>query len=1038
LQKDLNGNGYDAWLDKQRIEGGASWTNSIEEAIDNADYLLALLTQGSYVSEICRAEQLRSLRKGKCVIPLKAQSNTDVPLHLEAKNYRDFSAGSNYAQAFNELLGDLHNRKGVPLREEFRQTYVTAPPLPVNFVERPDAAAALRDAVMTDDGGRHVALTALHGMGGIGKTVLAQALCRDEVVQDAFPDGVIWVTVGKESQFDALTRMREVGRALNDDLSLYDNLLAAKDRFRTTIRKKAALIVVDDVWRSTDLEPLLAENSPRSRLLFTTRDAGISAAVGAREHLAELLSEQKAREVLARWAGTEADKLPAIAGDLIKECGRLPLALSMVGAMVRGKPPALWKRVLELLRNADLAKIKAQFPDYPYTDVLRALQVSVDSLDQTARKRYLALAVLLEEMAAAPQVQQCIWGVDEGEAVETAEQLISLSLAQRGESEGSIKLHDLQLDYVRGIAREYLPDIHSQLVRNYQLRYPGGWHKGPNDGHYFENLAYHLASAERFPEAKEILTDQDFIYAKFANRTSFFSDFRISEHQKVKCTNDMATAMIAVCEHEGPEGFWGQFRAALSQQFGHYIQWPTAARNSLRTSRNFGAQLFIATTLGMAGMRTEAIKVFKAILRMGFSQEDYWKASIRLSVIYQETGRAEQALRILNKLVRQPGAIKLFEHDYWWAQYQIGKNLLSQGKLNRAKDILESVRREAREGSRKTAALHQLGVIDLESRLFDEAERKFKKCLDERPDTTTNHRRAFEYRRLGDVYALTRRLTEAEVAFGKALDISKRCGDWRYVEEIGQVRAKFRVVAYLRTHKPMSVNLMGLCSKLEIKNRGMSEAFAILGATREGYLEVIDETTAQPTGDAARWEVIHSVGLWHASVAVLVADDRGRVALQRRGESDSYGKWDISAAGHVDVGESDVHAAVREVREELQLEIDATELARMGTPYQYRKTGGPEVKCDKHESATSYTYWRRNRNRERISLFVVKVSERSKPQIRSSGVGAALSVEWKTPLQVCRLATSHPGQCASSLKQFFTSNKSISLIEMAIHDARGI
>ena len=52
LQEDLKDNGYDAWLDKQRIEGGASWTNTIEEAIDNADYLLALLTQGSYVSEI--------------------------------------------------------------------------------------------------------------------------------------------------------------------------------------------------------------------------------------------------------------------------------------------------------------------------------------------------------------------------------------------------------------------------------------------------------------------------------------------------------------------------------------------------------------------------------------------------------------------------------------------------------------------------------------------------------------------------------------------------------------------------------------------------------------------------------------------------------------------------------------------------------------------------------------------------------------------------------------------------------------------------
>ena len=46
-------------------------------------------------------------------------------------------------------------------------------------------------------------------------------------------------------------------------------------------------------------------------------------------------------------------------------------------------------------------------------------------------------------------MQQCISGVDESEASETAEQFLALSLAQRDQPEGSIRLHDLQLDYVR-------------------------------------------------------------------------------------------------------------------------------------------------------------------------------------------------------------------------------------------------------------------------------------------------------------------------------------------------------------------------------------------------------------------------------------------------------------------------------------------------------------------------------------------------------------------------------------------------------------
>ena len=75
------------------------------------------------------------------------------------------------------------------------------PPLPSNFVPRAGAVNALIDALLHDRKGssRTIALTAVSGMGGIGKTVLAQALCPDERIQAAFPDGIIWQSMGKES-----------------------------------------------------------------------------------------------------------------------------------------------------------------------------------------------------------------------------------------------------------------------------------------------------------------------------------------------------------------------------------------------------------------------------------------------------------------------------------------------------------------------------------------------------------------------------------------------------------------------------------------------------------------------------------------------------------------------------------------------------------------------------------------------------------------------------------------------------------------------
>src|SRR5436189_3758072 len=88
LQDYIARSALEPWLDTSRIGGGAVWTKEIEDAIDGCDVALALLSPGSYQSDICRAEQLRALRKGKRVIPILARQGTDVPLHLESENYR--------------------------------------------------------------------------------------------------------------------------------------------------------------------------------------------------------------------------------------------------------------------------------------------------------------------------------------------------------------------------------------------------------------------------------------------------------------------------------------------------------------------------------------------------------------------------------------------------------------------------------------------------------------------------------------------------------------------------------------------------------------------------------------------------------------------------------------------------------------------------------------------------------------------------------------------------------------------------------------
>lgn len=84
-------------------------------------------------------------------------------------------------------------------------------------------------------------------------------------------------------------------------------------------------------------------------------------------------------------------------------------------------------------------------------------------------------------------------------------------------------------------------------------------------------------------------------------------------------------------------------------------------------------------------------------------------------------------------------------------------------------------------------------------------------------------------------------------------------------------------------------------------------------------LEVVDSNN-QVVGIEKRG-VVHDRQLMHRSVHILVKNDRGKFFLQRRAmhKDSEPGMWDTSAAGHVDVGEDILHAAKRELKEELGL-----------------------------------------------------------------------------------------------------------------------
>ena len=131
------------------------------------------------------------------------------------------------------------------------------------------AAMALTSAIKMD---------ALQGMGGIGKSVVARALCDDSEVQVAFPGGILWAALGQAPNL--VERLREwverLGGTVRSTAPTADML---KAELQGALEGRSCLLILDDVWNKGDVgyfRPPIG-----SRLLLTTRDAGVAEDLGA-------------------------------------------------------------------------------------------------------------------------------------------------------------------------------------------------------------------------------------------------------------------------------------------------------------------------------------------------------------------------------------------------------------------------------------------------------------------------------------------------------------------------------------------------------------------------------------------------------------------------------------------------------------------------------------------------------------------------------------------------------------------------------------
>ena len=93
------------------------------------------------------------------------------------------------------------------------------------------------------------------------------------------------------------------------------------------------------------------------------------------------------------------------------------------------------------------------------------------------------------------------------------------------------------------------------------------------------------------------------------------------------------------------------------------------------------------------------------------------------------------------------------------------------------------------------------------------------------------------------------------------------------------------------------------------------------GQENSEILPVVDEHDR--VIGAQRRDEVHRLGLRHRASHVLVFDLAGRLFLQKRGlhKDSNPGLWDSSVAGHVDEGESYDQCCIREIKEEIGIQV---------------------------------------------------------------------------------------------------------------------
>ncbi|MFI0894939.1 AfsR/SARP family transcriptional regulator [Streptomyces sp. NPDC020983] len=296
--------------------------------------------------------------------------------------------------------------------------------------------------------GAVVALESVSGMGGIGKTALAVQSAA--ALAASYPDGCVCLDLRGHSAVqepmtpaDALTRLlREFGTP-SAELPLDAGELA--ELWRTTLARRRAVIVLDDVADAEQVRPLLPHGTPSLVILTSRRHlTGLPAARAL--HL-DVLPAADASALFRRFAGDDRTADEEGVARIVHLVGYLPLAIELVANRFQARPAWTLAALHDRLTGPDRLD---QIRDTSGTALRTAFQLSYLGLPLPQRQAFRRLSLHPGPDITAPAAA-AILNITPGAAEEILEQLLAAHMLREPVAD-RCTFHDLLHEYAVQLA----------------------------------------------------------------------------------------------------------------------------------------------------------------------------------------------------------------------------------------------------------------------------------------------------------------------------------------------------------------------------------------------------------------------------------------------------------------------------------------------------------------------------------------------------------------------------------------------------------